>query len=150
METGLINAHDLKAYLHGPWGITRSIEDRKNNAPGRLTGRAIFVPHEAALHYQENGRLKTPSFEDDVQQAYLFEFPEPHQAQVFFRDGKKFHDLDLRTGEWTTQHLCDPDVYEGEFRLDSRDSWRSKWTIHGPRKDMTITTSYKRVIARES
>ncbi len=144
MEAGLTGIHDLRTFLEGAWEITRSIEDRRNNAPGQLSGRAVFAFEEKGLRYRESGRLMTPSFNDDVKQEYLFEFPEPHFARVSFKDGRAFHDLDMRTGSWETGHACEPDFYEGVFEIKNNDVWRSRWIVRGPRKDMTIRTDYRR------
>jgi len=144
MEKRLKSAIDLRPYLEGSWDITRSIDDRRNDAPGRLTGRAVFIPEDNGLHYQESGRLKMAAFDDNVHQRYLFRFPEKHCATVSFTDGRSFHDLDLSTGTWQAHHVCGPDIYDGEFELDGENAWRSQWTIHGPRKDMTIRTCYTR------
>lgn len=148
METRLELATDLRAYLEGPWEITRSIDDRRNDVPGLplgcFIGQAVFIPEGAGLDYRERGRLKTADFDDQVHQGYTYQFPAPHRAAVSFTDGRAFHDLDLSTGLWRTSHHCDPDIYDGEFALDSKDVWRSQWNIHGPRKDMTIQTTYTR------
>lgn len=142
-------AVDLRAYLEGSWEVVRSIEDRHNDAPGNFTGqligRADFIAEDDALNYQEHGRLKTAGFDDDVHQQYTFKFPEQHYALVSFRDGRAFHDLDLSAGSWRTRHNCDPDVYDGAFEMESDGIWHAQWIIHGPRKDMTIRTTYTRI-----
>jgi len=146
-------ACDLRAYLEGAWGMARSIDDRMNDSVqaqtgnaqnGRFTGRAIFMPDGDGLDYLEKGRLKTATFDDNVYQSYRYRFLEPYRALVCFTDGRVFHDLDLRTGIWRARHLCDPDTYDGEFELLDWDTWRSTWKIQGPRKDMTIQTTFNR------
>jgi len=144
METRLIYADDLRAYLEGLWSITRSIDDHRSGASGCFTGYAVFVPQGDGLEYRENGRLKTADFDDDVHQGYSYQFPKPQCAAVSFTDGRTFHDLDLSAGLWRASHQCAPDTYDGEFELDDEDVWRSQWIIHGPRKDMTIRTAYTR------
>jgi len=144
METGLIEIQELRAFLTGAWDLTRTIEDHLTDKPGRLVGRAVFLPGGDCLHYTETGRLKTADFDDEVQRRYLFRFPEPHLAIVFFTDEREFHDLDLRSGTWTTRHRCNPDVYDGAFFAQGSDVWRSQWRIEGPRKDMTIRNTYTR------
>lgn len=136
---------DLRAFLEGSWDLSRLIEDRLTNAPGRYVGRAVFVSSgDGSLTYEETGRLTTADFDDDVRQGYMFRFPEAGIARVSFLDGRNFHDLDLRSGHWEAQHLCDPDVYDGSFRVGHADNWQSQWIVKGPRKDMTISTTYTR------
>ncbi len=144
METRLELATGLRTYLEGPWEIARSIDDRRNDTLGCFTGHAVFTPQGDELDYRESGRLKTAGFDDEVHQCYMYQFPEHHRAAISFTDGRAFHDLDLSTGLWRTHHQCNPDVYNGEFELVSKNLWRSQWTIYGPRKDMTIQTTYTR------
>lgn len=144
METGLITVQDLRAFLEGAWNLTRSIEDRYSNESGRLVGRANFSGGGEDIRYEETGRLTTASFDDEVRQEYIYLFPESHRAAVKFRDGRDFHDLDLRTGIWEARHDCEPDVYDGAFSVKNSDLWQCQWTITGPRKDMTIRSIYSR------
>lgn len=147
MEARLILAVDLCAYLEGTWEIARSIDDRQNGSTGSFTGQAAFVPRPDGLDYREHGHLKTADFEDKVHQHYIYRFAEPNLAAVSFSDDRAFHDLDLSAGLWRASYPCGPDVYDGEFEQADDDCWRSQWIIRGPRKNMTIRSTYTRMMA---
>jgi hypothetical protein len=83
-------------------------------------------------------------YEGPALQSYRYAFPEPGRAAVHFRDGRFFHDLDLTAGRWTVTHLCNPDRYDGEFTVLDADRWRIVWRVSGPRKDLTLDSSYRR------
>jgi hypothetical protein len=141
--------NDLKEFLRGVWWLRRQLHDHAAGQPGQLVGSAVFSPSGADLHYSEKGRLvigdhANPVYEGPALQSYRYAFPEPGRAAVHFRDGRFFHDLDLTAGRWTATHLCDPDRYDGEFTVLDADRWRVVWRVTGPRKDLTLDSSYRR------
>jgi len=112
---------------------------------GDLTGEAVFEPDGHGLRYTESGLLKIGEYEDHASRTYLYAFPEPHRAFVSFDDGRPFHELDFRADEVRVQHLCGDDVYAGIFNADSRNQWRVRWRVTGPRKDQRIASVYTRL-----
>jgi hypothetical protein len=99
------------------------------------------------LLYTEEGKLQFGGYSDTVHRTYQYLFPDPqspHIAQVRFEDGRAFHDLNLASGEHTAHHDCSPDIYEGQFQVQSQDIWQSRWIITGPHKDLCITTNFKK------
>lgn len=71
-------------------------------------------------------------------------------ARVTFTDGRPFHDLDLRSGRWNAHHPCGADAYTGSFEVLGPDGWEVTWTVHGPAKDLSLTSFYSRVGNRPS
>ncbi len=68
----------------------------------------------------------------------------PGTADVRFADDRPFHDLDLTTGRWVTDHPCAADLYRGEFTVLDADHWRTVWRVGGPAKNLVLTTGYAR------
>ncbi|WP_030021433.1 DUF6314 family protein [Streptomyces monomycini] len=65
-------------------------------------------------------------------------------ADVTFADGRPFHDLDLRTGHWTTRHPCAADLYDGEFTVVSPGEWHLRWRVGGPAKTQVLCSVYRK------
>lgn len=138
--------NNLKRFLEGEWRLERRIDDRRAGQAGRLSGRAGFTAEAAELVYQEEGRLTFGPHEGPALQSYRYGFPAPGRAAVHFCDGRFFHDLDLTAGRWRCSHLCDPDRYEGEFTALDADTWRVVWKVSGPRKELTLDSTYRRAL----
>ena len=147
----LLQINDLKSFLEGKWSLGRRIDDRRAGQEGSLNGTALFLAEGADLLYREEGRLviggpANPVYEGPALQSYRFAFPAPARAAVHFRDGRLFHDLELTRGRWRCTHLCDPDRYEGEFTALDADTWRVVWNVTGPRKELTLDSTYRRAL----
>lgn len=136
---------DLRDFLRGRWRIDRTITDRLHGADGRLVGLAEFAPDGDGLAYVETGRLALPGYEGEAEQRHRYRFPAPGRAEVYFRDGGYFHDLDLTRGEWQADHPCGADLYRGWFRALGPDAWRQVWTVVGPRKDLRLAAEFVRL-----
>ncbi len=135
---------DLRAFLEGAWSLTRTVLDRRSGACGRLSGKAIFETEGEGLLYRENGVLRLGARDYDVSQIYRYRFPEPERADITFDHGGYFHTLDLSSGRWSAEHLCNEDLYRGAFRAAGAGGWRVVWRILGPRKDQVLKTRYLR------
>lgn len=119
--------------------------DRRHSIRGRFLGQAEFVPAANILFYEERGRLTFAGHDGPAEQRYTYDFVLGHRrAQVSFRDGRAFHELDLAHGETIVFHNCDPDLYEGHFVAHDWTRWESAWKVTGPRKDQEIVTLYTR------
>ena len=141
----MLSVDDLKAFLLGDWAVDRLIVDRALAMTGRLQGQATFAPSVGGLLYTEGGTLTFGDHAGPAEQSYFYDFPEgDRRASVRFADGRAFHDLDLKRGEDRVSHACPPDFYQGMFTALSATTWRSEWTVSGPRKDYELTTTYTR------
>jgi len=138
--------NDLMGFLEGDWHLWRWIVDRRAGQKGRFAGGAAFFADEGQLLYREDGRLVIGGHDGSAMQLYTFSFPERGRAAVSFSDGRPFHDLDLTAGRWQATHLCDPDRYDGEFTVLGPDAWRVVWKVTGPRKDLTLDSTYRRAL----
>ena len=136
---------DLRAYLSGAWRVTREIDDRRAGQHDAFTGTAHFRADGDDLVYEETGTLQLGGYEGEAARVYRYCFPQRcDQADVQFDDGLPFHQLTLTNGSWSGVHLCDPDTYDGMVTTVGLDSWRSLWTVVGPRKDMELVTLFER------
>lgn len=142
----LLRINNLKKFLEGSWDLARRIDDRRAGQTGSLTGRAVFAAEGNNLLYREEGRLAIGDHEGPAEQAYRYGFPSVSKAEVHFSDGRFFHHLDLTSGCWSCTHLCDPDRYDGEFTVLGADSWRVVWHVAGPRKELTLDSTYRRAL----
>ncbi len=145
-EGSFLQISDLKKFLQDSWRLERVLDDRRGGQQGRLSGQALFAPLESDLLYREEGRLTIGDHAGPAEQSYRYTFPAADRAAVHFRDGRFFHDLDLSRGSWSCTHLCDPDRYEGEFTVLDADTWRVVWRVTGPRKDLTLDSTYRRAL----
>jgi hypothetical protein len=64
---------------------------------------------------------------------------------VAFADGRPFHTLDLTAGGCAVEHRCGGDRYDGAYRLTGPDTLEVDWRVTGPRKDLEIRTTYRRI-----
>lgn len=136
--------NDLKAFLQGEWNLERRVQDGRAGQNGALTGAATFAAAGSGLLYREEGRLAIGGHEGPALQSYRYAFPFPARAAVHFADGRFFHDLDLSSGAWACTHPCGADRYDGAFSVADAQSWRVVWTVKGPRKDLTLDSTYRR------
>lgn len=145
-ERNINQVNDLREFLKGVWWLRRQLHDHRAGEQGQLVGSAVFSVDGAGLHYAEKGSLAIGGHEGPAEQSYRYAFPAAQRGAVHFRDGRFFHDLDLSTGAWHCVHLCDPDRYEGRFTVLDADSWRAVWRVTGPRKDLTLDSTYRRAL----
>jgi hypothetical protein len=115
---------------------------------GRVGERAGAASEQlGTLAYREEGCLALGGFETLAHQSYLYAFPatrRAHRAEVRFADGRAFHALDLRDGQWSAEHVCAADLYRGRFRAEGPDRWSMLWTVTGPRKDQSLESLFTR------
>lgn len=139
---------DLRAFLEGRWNLEREIDDKRLGQHGTLKGEAAFTPEGEGLLYRERGLLSLDGHEGEAYQIYRYDFPTPRHAVVCFQDGRLFHDLDLSGGRCTAEHRCGDDLYQGRFLVAEASTgpsiWESAWRVTGPRKNLLLTSRYRR------
>jgi hypothetical protein len=160
--------NNLDLFLHGQWLITRRIDNQKSGEQGQFTGQGIFTRTNHsfktsktgktgqtgqfsqpcnALIYHEQGTTSIGAYDNTAHQRYIYTFPDreqPYKSTVLFDGNRPFHDLDLSSGTHNTLFDCPPDLYTGHFQALTSSHWRTRWEIFGPRKNMTITTDFRR------
>lgn len=137
---------DALLYLAGSWRAERTVRDLAGADEGIFTGTTTFSPldGEGLLHH-ESGTFVWQRVARPAERTLRF-LPgtAPGTADVRFADGRPFHDLDLTSGHWITDHPCAADLYRGEFTVLDADRWRTVWQVAGPAKDLVLTTDYTR------
>lgn len=109
-----------------------------------MTGEAEVAAESTRLVHDESVAWHTGARAMTGRRRYLIQPTGPWRAEVLFADGRPFHELDLSTGRTTFAHHCPPDCYHGWCVLDGADSYRTGWTVIGPRKDLALATTFRR------
>ena len=141
---------DLLSFLEGDWQLSRTINDLNLDMPGTMSGRVQIAPLAEGLEppvlvYREEGELQFGEYRETVFRVYRYRFPEKNRAEVLFEDDRFFHELDLSLGHCQAEHLCEEDLYRGNFRVLSSDSWQSVWTVTGPKKNLILDNRFQRL-----
>lgn len=105
---------------------------------------------DGSISWSEQGSLLWAGAEVAVERTLILRRDDGGGWNVFFEGGSPFHPW--RAG--LLEHPCADDSYHG--RLDGADRdlaagpgdtprrWRLEWTVRGPAKDYTLTTTYER------
>ncbi len=132
------------------WRLERSVRDLASTDEGTFTGTTTFSPLHGTtdplgLLHHESGTFVWQGVARPAERTLHFLIgTAPGTADVRFTDGRPFHDLDLTSGRWTTDHPCSADLYRGEFTVLDADHRRTVWRVAGPAKDLVLTTDYAR------
>ncbi|OKH98420.1 hypothetical protein A6A06_30065 [Streptomyces sp. CB02923] len=157
---------DAAEYLAGWWTIDRTVLDVRTGTQGTFRGTAHFRPEgpeesdalkdsessgggaasgAVLLHVEEGELTWNGTTAPAARTLRLCPHPDG-TADVTFADGRPFHDLDLRTGHWTTRHPCAADLYDGEFTVVSPGEWHLRWQVGGPAKAQLLCSVYRRTV----
>ncbi|MEV5378952.1 DUF6314 family protein [Streptomyces nondiastaticus] len=142
---GLHPVPDAADYLMGEWTVERTLFDLRTGNSGSFRGTAVFrTADDGRVLHTEDGELRWDGTPGRAGRTLVL-LPGPDgTCEVTFADGRFFHDLDLRTGEWSVHHPCAADRYEGAFAAVSHDEWHARWRTTGPAKDHLQRTVYRR------
>ena len=148
----------LLPYLLGSWRLARYVTSVGGTAiataSGIATWRISSFPEWASsissssvrfVEYEEGGEVVAAVAGGEIvspfTQGYTYRIgSEGHRADVYFRDGRFFHTVDLSFGRCSIEHACAPDKYAGEILALSPTTMRLIWRVSGPHKDHIITT----------
>jgi len=126
----------------GSWRITRRIVDDLAGHIVRFEGAATFTPEGSGLLYREEGVLQIPD-QTPVQAARTYLWSESADGlRVDFHDGRPFHTI-LPGQTAQTRHDCAPDLYEVQYDFTAWPEWQAVWSVRGPRKRYTMTSTYR-------
>ncbi len=129
----------------GEWRVTRDIA-HADGAAAKFEGRARFVQDGAKAVYSETGTLRLATGESiKAERRYLWAEDQIGTLQVFFEDGRHFHEISAE--ETVAEHWCGPDTYHVTYDFGDWPSWSSVWRVKGPRKDYCMTSHYWRTLA---
>ncbi len=132
--------------LLGHWRLERTIEDRRGAATLGVSGTVLLETTDGgAVRWHEVGVLRRPGAAPaEVSRRLLVVPPAPESDEVWwvrFADGRPFHPWLPGTD---VEHPCAPDLYRGRVDLDLPSGWRVRWTVTGPAKDYTMSTTCSR------
>ncbi|WP_085784737.1 DUF6314 family protein [Candidatus Nucleicultrix amoebiphila] len=138
------HALNWQRWFEGEWILERTIVDRRQNLLGNVTGRLRIVKKESQLFLNESGVLHYGAYEGPVSQQMSMTFTMPYYADVFFANGRYFHNLDLREKEWRIEHHCGHDLYKGCYQIDPNNFFMITWQVNGPRKNLSLLSKYNK------
>lgn len=131
------------ADLVGVWGLERWIDDHRAGQGIAVSGMAEIAPHGAGALYDERAEMHLPGQPPlTATRRYLLEGDGP-ALRFLFEDGRYFHVLDLAVPAPRCHHDCPPDSYDVAYDFAAWPEWRATWRVTGPRKDYTMTTTYR-------
>ncbi|WP_116040850.1 DUF6314 family protein [Amycolatopsis palatopharyngis] len=135
---------NLTNYLIGDWLVEREILGTSGIGIGSFSGTAVFQAVDDELVYREDGVLDLGAHRGPATRVLYYRPTGPARAAVHFEHGGFFHDVDLSTGWWQTEHPCRADQYLGEYHVLGPTRWQQRWRVTGPAKDHTIVTDLRR------
>jgi hypothetical protein len=140
---------DTLAFLSGRWRLERRLSDHRSGVGGTFTGEAEFAAagDPGVLRYEERGVLRFGGHTGPARRALLLRELPDGAADVRFADGREFHALDLRTGEWTARHGCGADEYVVSYLVLAPGLLEERWHVTGPRKAYDTLTTLRRIDA---
>jgi hypothetical protein len=129
----------------GRWSVGRVITDHRGAVEGVFDGIAVISAEgEAEASYAEEGLLRMGDGPQmTATRRYLWRFAGA-AVEVFFADGRPFHDFRLDAGEVAAEHLCGADLYRVRYGFGSWPVWTARWQVQGPRKDYAMVSQYRR------
>lgn len=135
--------------LIGKWNFERFIDDRRSGSRSSASGSCELVLEGADLIlWREHGMLRHAGLELPTSRDLRIERGNRDDGatwHVTFDDGRYFHPW--LPGEMV-EHPCGADHYEGFIELieatGAIDSWRVRWRVRGPDKDLRIETLLSR------
>ncbi|MCJ1715920.1 DUF6314 family protein [Curtobacterium sp. VKM Ac-2922] len=121
--------------LVGTWTLHRTVEDRRADASGVVTGSTELRstgPDEVV--WTETGTMVLAGRATPVSRTLLVRRAPDGVWRVHFADGRVFHDW-----VWSApvDHACAPDAYTGELSGDT-ERWTVRWQARGPAKDYRL------------
>ena len=66
-------------------------------------------------------------------------------VDVYFDDGRFFHQIDLSTNSATATHFCDPDDYTVSYDFTKWPVWTVIWRVRGTRKNYEMHSCYRKL-----
>ena len=143
---------DARTFFAGDWSFLRLIEDRRLKITGSIIGHARVEARrnlekkrdakDEVFAYTEKGNLVFGDHQGAAERRYLYRFPNASSVVISFEDERPFHAFAIIAGRAQAEHRCAEDLYRTEVTLLDRRSWRSRWRITGPRKDLILETAY--------
>ncbi|MEN3931803.1 DUF6314 family protein [Microvirga sp. W0021] len=138
----------LPSFLTGQWQLQRlgwiGTGEGKRQIM-RMSGQAEITETDDGLLFSERGVMHFDEYHGSAERQYLFRPVNPTTMQVFFDDGRYFHEMAFSGKRADVYHMCMPDDYSGRYRILDQDSWCLNWRIIGPHKNSLISSRFQRI-----
>ncbi len=139
-------------FLLGSWTLERLIDDGLSGARWSFTGMATVVrgdPEEGTVpasraRYAEEGELRSGTQTSPATRRLDCVRADDGAVTLYFCDGRRFVDLDLRSGSWRDVHLCGDDSYEVTTTVRSENLVEERWRVRGPAKHYVAVATLTR------
>lgn len=141
----------VPAAASSTWRIARVVEDHLDGSTATFQGSAGFRFDRSAegrlglALYEEDGELCLGKYHGHSRRCLEYLDRGDGTAEVRFADGRHFVDLDLRSGSYSSLHLCGEDRYEIHSVVRSLDHMEERWLVSGPSKEYEAVTTLHRV-----
>jgi hypothetical protein len=135
---------DTLAFLLGTWQLRRTIADHRSGKDGLFTGRGVLAGAGRA-RYDEHGELSFGAHRGPATRHLEYAPLDSGAVFLYFRDGRPFVDLDLRTGEWRSTHDCGEDRYQIRTVIRSAATVTEHWRVRGPDTSYDAVTTWRRI-----
>lgn len=141
LNSSTMNAKEFRNFLvNKTWKVRRRIRDPQSESS--FLGEASFIKEKSIWIYRETGDLQYRGQILPVKRNYLYVFCEDILA-VQFSDSRPFYTIShQKLPSASYQHICGADTYSGHISIGDL-SWKTKWNIVGPQKNLRISTSYR-------
>ena len=147
---------DTLEFLLGTWKVDRHFQDFRLGVEGHFRGAASISDQELAKDgsrtsrasralLDESGELRFGNYAGQARRHLEFQRLDASAVSVNFADGRHFVDLDLRKGNWRSEHLCGSDNYEIVTLVLSADSFEERWHVRGTAKRYVAVTNFARI-----
>lgn len=143
--------------LNGEWKLERQIVDVNTKASHQATGIARFTwanPTEKTTYaYKETGKLELEHGGHSIQfnRRYIYQLKED-AIHIILDDGvtkgKLFQTLipqKTDCGFVGSEHVCRADKHNGEYQFINENSFKTAFTIKGPKNHVQIKTTFTKL-----
>jgi hypothetical protein len=131
---------DTLSFLSGKWTLERFLTDHRSGTEGRFEGNVTIEAAQSSpnpalstrARYDESGTLRFGTHVGPASRSLDYVRLECGVVMLYFTDGKRFVDLDLRSGTWRSTHPCGEDQHEIFTVVRSAREVEERWRVRGP------------------
>jgi hypothetical protein len=131
---------DTLSFLSGKWTLERFLTDHRSGTEGRFEGSVTIDGAQSSpnatpgtqARYNEAGTLRFGIHVGPASRSLDYVRLESGVVMLYFPDGKRFVDLDLRSGIWRSSHPCGEDNHEIFTVVRSPREVEERWRVRGP------------------
>jgi len=122
------------ADFQGEWAIAREITDYMSGNNAEVTGTCTFArDDEGALLLREQGEMRLAGAGTVFETHRSYRWVETGgRIDVYFEDGRFFHQFDPQDACAQADHDCAPDVYEVRYDFSQWPQWQAHYAVFAP------------------